>query len=152
ITKSGGNMFSGSFRSTFTNDSWTALTPFPHDSRIENTVPAYEVTLGGPVVRDRLWFFGAARHADLKNAATTFLTNTSYVAENNENRYEAKSTYTLTTGHALKGSLTQINLAQHNRASGSFLDLASLSDRTNPQRLMSGNYTGVVSQLFFVEA
>ena len=29
ITKSGGNNFSGSFRTSFTNDSWKALTPYP---------------------------------------------------------------------------------------------------------------------------
>ncbi len=152
ITKSGGNMFSGSFRTTFTNDDWSAITPFPHDSRVDQTVPTYEATVGGPIVKDRLWFFGAGRHADVKTAATTFLTNTPYVAENDETRYEGKMTYTVASGHTLKASLTQIDLAQGNRASGSFLDLASLSDRTNPQRLLSGNYTGVVSPRFFVEA
>ncbi|HEX3704420.1 MAG TPA: TonB-dependent receptor [Vicinamibacterales bacterium] len=152
ITKSGGNAFSGSLRSTFTNDDWSALTPFPHDSRVDQTVPTYEATFGGPLVKDRLWFFGAARHADVKNAATTFLTNIPYVAENDENRYEGKITYTAASSQMFKAALTQIDLAQGNRSSGSFLDLASLSDRTNPQRLLSGNYTGVVSPRFFVEA
>ena len=31
ITKSGGNEFSGSYRMTFDNDDWVALTPFPND-------------------------------------------------------------------------------------------------------------------------
>src|SRR5919206_467053 len=29
ITKSGGNSFSGSFRTTFTNDAWRSVTPYP---------------------------------------------------------------------------------------------------------------------------
>jgi hypothetical protein len=151
ITKSGGNQLSGSFRTTLTNDAWTALTPFPGDSRVNNEVPTYEVTLGGRIVRDRLWFFGATRHADTKNAATTSLTNIPYVFENDENRFEGKLTGSLAPGHVLKASITKIDLAQRNRASGTFLDLASLSDRTNPQRLLSANYTGVLNRKLFVE-
>ena len=61
VTKSGGNDFSGSFRTTFTNDSWRELTPHPNDTKVDDVVPAYEFTAGGPVARDRLWFFGAGR-------------------------------------------------------------------------------------------
>ena len=32
ITKSGGNTFSGSFRTTFNNDGWRSLTPYPDRS------------------------------------------------------------------------------------------------------------------------
>ena len=35
ITKSGGNGFSGSFRTTFTNDAWKSLTPYPGDSNLD---------------------------------------------------------------------------------------------------------------------
>jgi hypothetical protein len=151
ITKSGGNQLSGSFRTTLTNDDWSALTPFPGDSRVDNRVPTHEGTLGGGVVKDRLWFFAATRHADTKNAAATSLTKIPYVFENDENRYEGKLTGSVASGQILKASITNIDLAQRNRASGTFLDLASLSDRTNPQRLLSTNYTGVLGKHFFVE-
>src|SRR5262249_7056739 len=82
LTRSGGNQFSGSFRTTFSNDAWTALTPFPGDSRVNNPVPTFEATLGGRIVTDRLWFFGAGRHSDTTSAATTALTRTPYVFEN----------------------------------------------------------------------
>lgn len=61
ITKSGGNQFSGSFRTTFTNDKWRALTPFTGDKKVDKVVPAYEYTAGGPILRDRTWFFTAGR-------------------------------------------------------------------------------------------
>ena len=60
ITKSGGNLFSGSFRDTLNNDNWRTLTPFetdaasPHDpaaqgaTRIDKTVPTYEYTARRP--------------------------------------------------------------------------------------------------------
>src|SRR3954469_7587157 len=84
ITKSGGNTFSGSFRDTLNNDKWRALTPFESspsagvnagtDLRIDKTVPTYEYTFGGPVVRERLWFFTAGRvqkQESGRNAAIT---------------------------------------------------------------------------------
>lgn len=57
ITKSGGNTLSGSFRTSFSNDAWKALTPYPGDANLDVVVPAYELTLGGPVVKDKLWAF-----------------------------------------------------------------------------------------------
>jgi hypothetical protein len=151
VTRSGGNTFTGSFRTTFTNDSWTALTPFRGDSRVNSTVPTYEGTLGGRILIDKLWFFGAARHADTKNSATTSLLRIPYEFENDETRYEGKLTYTIARQQTVKASLTKIDLAQRNRASGTFLDLASLSDRTSPQRLLSGNYAGVLALNTFLE-
>ena len=67
ITKSGGNDFSGSFRLGLANDDWRALVPkragdpFANDTKLDKTVPTYEYTGGGPIVRDRLWFFTAGR-------------------------------------------------------------------------------------------
>jgi hypothetical protein len=75
ITKSGGNQFSGSFRDSLNNDKWRTLTPFETDPvrftpgvsadpRIENVVPTYEYTFGGPGLRDKLWFFTSGRMRD----------------------------------------------------------------------------------------
>ena len=73
ITKSGGNNFSGSFRDTLNNDDWRTKTPFEEaavggqggsDLRVDKVVPTYEYTFGGPMMRDRLWFFVAGRAAE----------------------------------------------------------------------------------------
>src|SRR6266545_4636191 len=69
ITKSGGNTFSGSYRQSFNNDSWRTLTPFEQalpepartNARLNKTIPTYEYTIGGPMMKDRLWFFTAGR-------------------------------------------------------------------------------------------
>ncbi|MFN2441296.1 MAG: carboxypeptidase regulatory-like domain-containing protein, partial [Thermoanaerobaculia bacterium] len=53
ITKSGGNEFTGSFRDSFTDPSWTETTPRGEakpDSTLNET---YEATLGGRIIRDR---------------------------------------------------------------------------------------------------
>src|SRR4029077_9782067 len=62
ISKSGGNQFSGSLRDTLTNPSWTAQTPLKEPRPASNLNDVYEGTLGGRIVRDRLWFFGAGRY------------------------------------------------------------------------------------------
>src|SRR5207245_1114042 len=64
ITKSGGNTFSGSAGGYFTKPSWTSLTPFEHarNSKHSHTLgKIYQGTFGGPIMRDRLWFFLAGR-------------------------------------------------------------------------------------------
>src|SRR5688572_23504293 len=76
ITKSGGNSFSGSYRLNLLNPSWTEETPFERSatnpaSGAAKAVTEYpdilskihEGTFGGPIVRDRVWFFTAGRHA-----------------------------------------------------------------------------------------
>jgi hypothetical protein len=65
VTKSGGNTFSGSLDARFTNDSLSETNDFYSDDRVyQETQPS--ATLGGPIVRDRLWFFGTLERVDDK--------------------------------------------------------------------------------------
>ena len=152
ITKSGGNEFSGSFRTTFENDDWVALTPFPNDRRVDDMYQTYEATLGGPVVKDRLWFFGAARFLERARALTTNFTNLTYDNVRDTKRYEGKLTYSINANHTFRGAYTRIDDAENGNSFGVIMDLDSLVNRTTPQQLLSLNYTGVISPSFFVEA
>src|ERR1017187_10978494 len=60
VTKRGGNAFSGSFRVTENNDNTKAQTPIP-TTYADHWVPTYEATLGGPIWKDTIWFFGGWR-------------------------------------------------------------------------------------------
>src|SRR6185436_10042089 len=64
ITKSGGNEFSGSLRDSLTNPSWTGITPFDEPKANDDLQQTYEGTLGGYILRDRLWFFAAGRDSE----------------------------------------------------------------------------------------
>jgi hypothetical protein len=64
ITRSGGNTFSGSYRASLTNPSWVTETPFEKSNGVtheDDLNVTHEATFGGPLVRDRLWFFSAGR-------------------------------------------------------------------------------------------
>jgi hypothetical protein len=152
ITKSGGNQFSGSFRTTFENDAWRALTPYPNDSTTDDVIPIYEGTLGGPIVRDKLWFFGAARLRDFTETLTTGFTFLNWPHGLNEKRYEGKLTFSPLTNHTFKAAYTWITNTEIGNSFGTIMDKASLVDRELPQDLLSLNYTGVLTSDFFVEA
>jgi hypothetical protein len=67
ITKSGTNTFHGSGRALMTNDNWNAdnkgTNPFTGNpwnrTKLDQEVFDYLFTLGGPVWKDHIWFFGA---------------------------------------------------------------------------------------------
>ncbi|HET8645185.1 MAG TPA: hypothetical protein VFO85_06835, partial [Vicinamibacteria bacterium] len=106
ITKSGGNDFTGSYRATFDNNDWVSLTPYPNDTRTDKMFLTHEFTLGGPIFRDKLWFFGAARMTTPKReiSQTTFGTNIPYTNVRDQKRFEGKLTYSLNANHTFKAA------------------------------------------------
>ncbi|MCU0482674.1 MAG: TonB-dependent receptor [Chloroflexi bacterium] len=155
LTKSGGNDFHASLRATLNNDSWAAKTPETVEQE-DKINPTYEATLGGRILRDRLWFFLAGRHFNQELGDQTYYTNIPFTATNNELRYETKLTYSPSPNHRFVGSYFVRESKQENygfRVTGrDFMDLESIYDRSMPEDLQSFNYTGVVSDTFFVEA
>ena len=159
ITRSGGNLFSGSFRDTLSNDDWRSLVPkrqgdaFANDTKIDKVVPIYEYTAGGPVVRDRLWWFTAGRMQTQSINRQLVITNIPYVFEDKSQRYEFKGTYALDTNHRFQGAFTKVNRDATNNTFSTTLsmDLASLENRSLPEDLYTINYTGVLTPNFFVE-
>jgi outer membrane receptor for ferrienterochelin and colicin len=151
VTKSGGNRFSGSFRTSLTNDDWRALTPQAGDVKVDDTVPTYEFTGGGPIAKDHLWFFGAGRLVDLVLSRQTTTTNIPYEFLDKERRYEGKLTYSANPNHTVRGAYLYRNRDQENQNSFNVMDLASLYNRSLPEDLTSFNYTGVLTSNFFLE-
>jgi hypothetical protein len=161
ITKSGGNQFSGSFRESLNNDKWRTLSPFETarlattpEPRIDNVVPTYEYTIGGPVMRDRLWFFTSGRLRDESQGRTLVATAVPYEFQEQQRRYEIKGTYSMTPKHRF-----QVNYNRHDRSQINYsfnqnltMDLRSLGTRELPERLYAGTYSGMLTSKLFVEA
>jgi hypothetical protein len=152
ITKSGGNEISGSLRSSFTNDRWMAETPLTTAERVDEVNPRYEGTLGGYLVKDRLWFFLAGRQFETEGSAQTALTQVAYTTFDEETRSEGKLTFSPFEGHRLVGSYIRIDTTDNGfNFQNLALDRESLDDRELPQDLLALNYSGVVTGNLFVE-
>jgi Carboxypeptidase regulatory-like domain/TonB dependent receptor len=154
ITKSGGNLFSGSFRTTLTNDAWSAVSP-SKETRVQKVNPRYEATLGGFLWKDRIWFFGSGRYADSsvasQTSAPTGVTPTPFQVGDLDKRYQAKLTLSPVANHTLTGSILKVDETQVNNSFGVILDTDSLVTRTLPQQIITANYNGVITSNFFVE-
>jgi hypothetical protein len=142
LTKSGGNTFSGSLRDTLRNQSWEAKTPKTL-KQTDKVNPTYEATLGGPILKDRLWFFLAGRDLDLSQTLNTNITNIPYPSGQKQQRYEGKLTASITPSHTLVGSYLKVKDKQLGNSFQAILDTLSIYDRETPQEQYSGNYTGV---------
>jgi outer membrane receptor for ferrienterochelin and colicin len=165
VTKRGGNEFSGSMRIDLTNPDWQDESKFEQeriDSGAAGAVPhidklnkIYQFTLGGPILKDRLWFFAAHRRENSSDPKTLSNTGIAYNLEVENPRYEAKLTGSPRTNHTFTASYIRNSTAQRNRASineTASIDPATLVSRTLPNDLFVGNYNGVLSSNLFVEA
>jgi hypothetical protein len=172
ITKSGGNDWRGSFRTSLTNESWEEKTPFTEEQE-DKVNPVYEATLGGPFLKDHLWFFGAGRYAELEDIRQTVpglaragdqdaagnpipvgtqLTPFTYPHSTEETRLEGKLTGSITSGHTLTASYMDIDAQETNQTGQTIMDLDSLvPSRETPNTFLVANYSGVLTNNLFVE-
>jgi outer membrane receptor protein involved in Fe transport len=153
LTKSGGNDFHGSFRVGLDNDKWAAATPLTV-ARTDKISETYSATLGGFIFKDHLWFFGAYRSRKTDVTQQTSYTNLPYPVGTKDTRYEGKLTFSVNANHRLVGSYLDYDVLQNNNyyTSATIMDLRSLYNRELPSKLYTGNYTGVLTDNFFVEA
>ena len=151
ITKSGGNEFTGSFRTSLNNDDWQSRTELSPD-RTDDITETFEATLGGYLWKDHLWFFGAGRDRELTGAGALPITGFEFDTSDEERRWEGKLTGTIADNHTLIGSYLEIDRTRTGTGFTGNIDPAGLTDREDPQDLYSINYTGILTPSFFVEA
>ncbi len=154
ITKSGGNLFSGSFRSDLTNPAWRDETPFERTSgttRPDDLGQVYQATFGGPIRRDRLWFFGATRWEDTTTAAPLPQSGLPFERRDEDRRYEGKVTATVATGHTVQGSYFRNRLEQDRTSFPFSIDPATRVRPSTPSDRVVTNYRGVVRPNLFAE-
>ncbi|MEO8585797.1 MAG: carboxypeptidase regulatory-like domain-containing protein [Acidobacteriota bacterium] len=150
VTKSGGNQFSGSFRTSFTNDAWTAISP-SNETRIQKVNPVYEATLGGPLWKDHVWFFGSGRIAKTTGSGQTSFTTVPFETGNDEKRYQGKVTITPFASQTFAVNYLKVNQEQKGNFFGTIMDLDSLVTRQLPQEILTASYNGVITSNLFVE-
>jgi hypothetical protein len=163
ITKSGGNTFQGSWRMDWTNPDWVDESRVEDDAiaagrgqpHVDQNVFTNTFTLGGPFVRDRLWFFGAYRRENLSEARALSIFGTGYTFEQPNRRYEGKLTGRIAANHNLqvnyiKNSNTQINNASLNQTFS--ISDSTLVTRETPADLFVARYDGTLGANVYAEA
>src|ERR1043166_1165669 len=156
VTKSGGNAFSGSYRQNMSNPKWIEETPRQKAATPPIVNPDilgkyFEGTFGGPVMKDRLWFFTSGRYEKSDQTLTFILSDASAVRNDVNKRGEIKFTGSPARGQTISFDYTNNATAQNNRYSlnSNSLDPSVLINETQPNSLFVTNYNGVLARKFF---
>ena len=160
ITKSGGNTFSGSGRVNFLNPSWVTATPYEVTKGQQDTAhpnqlqERYEGTFGGPVVKDRLWFFASTRYQNVTTPQVLPQTAVSLPSSNQNKRFEIKLTGTMSQGQTLQGGYLTNNTSLTNSSGiqAYVIDPRSEVNYTEPNYYYYANYKGVFGDSLLAEA
>jgi hypothetical protein len=151
VTKTGGNRFSGTVRTAFSNDRWRALTPHPRDTRLNHSAPAVDLTLGGPLLRDRVFFFGASQFERSEQNRTLPYTGINYTYRDRQQRYQAKLTWTPTSRQTVKLNYFGVAVTRTNVTTGTVMDRSSFYDSRTPEALYGINYTALLGSTLLLE-
>jgi hypothetical protein len=152
VTKSGSNRFSGSFRDNIYKPNWTRQTLYEAEQGTEREGPlqnVYEWTLGGPILRDRVWFFHAGRRQEASTPQTFAETGVSYERASENNRFELKGTATPVDNHTFQASYLRNNTSQGQPSFAFSIDPRTLVSRELPNDLWAASYRGVLTNSLF---
>ena len=99
LTKSGGNQFSGTLDIRYRGDSFQESGDHYDSSSRETSFEDIAATLGGPIVRDKLWFFAAYELVNSKRTPNGSSTTRDYEGQN----YNLKLTWQMAPSWRLMG-------------------------------------------------
>ncbi len=157
ISKSGGNDFHGSYRDNFSNPAWTQPSKFgePRARRIWGQV--HEATLGGRIIQDRLWFFGAARKTKATTTRSFAQPGTgpyqTFGVLNDEKRYEGKLTGQITPKYSLMATGLKTKALSTNNCQLGCLDPSTIDPSVqNPYDIYSAHFNGVITNNWLIES
>ena len=161
VTKSGGNEFSGSVRDSLDNPKWTEKSFSAQTTPVDHTNNTYEETLGGRIIRDRLWFFVAGRQAKTTGSSTLRAlppglpdpTIAAYTIATSNPRQEYKLTANITQKHSLVGSYLNNDQKSDKNCQIGCLDLRSINTGgiDNPNNFKTLHYNGIITNNFLIE-
>ncbi len=152
ITKSGSNKFAGKLRVELDKESWDSKTPFGEDQS-DDLNKVYQATVGGYVMKDRLWFFLGARNIpDSSGSHTTGFTGQSYTTTRSEDRWQVKIRGAVTPDHVVEYSHLDFSADTSDRAGLPAGNLSAANgQRSDPRTTNTISYQGVLSDNLFLD-
>ncbi len=155
VTKSGGNDFSGTLRADLSNDDWRETTPREEELGTElgdELSEIYSATLGGYILKDRLWFFLAGRDRETAQTLSFKFTGLPRPSNVTEDRQEIKGTVNILDKHQVQAQYTEKNQDTLRASSGGGSATPSTVDLwATPSDLTVARYSGVWSPSLFGE-
>ena len=155
ITKSGGNEFSGSFRTTFANDKWHSLTPFEEDARPRtrastSIVPTYEADARRPDRQGQAVVLRRGALSRTRRERPTDVLHEHRLSTNTVERQALRGQ--AAPGRSPPSTRSRASFTKRtprrdpNNSFGDVMDLASFYDNSRDRRTCCRvNYTGVLS-------
>jgi hypothetical protein len=159
VTKSGTNKFRGAVSAFFQPDSLQEQepdTPYAYNQQEEGEFLEGNASLGGPIFKDRLFFFGFLQYRDTDYLKTSSATATHETGA--EPYYGGKLDWSITSNHRIEATYltdeTTIDQDLYGISDGviDYSDYRSSGTRTRGGENYIGKYTGILSSNFLLAA
>lgn len=151
VTKSGGNTFDGSARIDLSREDWNQTSP-AREERSDNLDKVYSATVGGPILKNHLWFFVGGRTIPTDSTTNqTALSGESFTTSRDEDRYQIKLSGAPAADHTIDLSYLNFDATSTGRAGLPAGDLrAATGKRNDPREIYTGEYQGILSDHLFL--
>ncbi len=159
VTKSGTNMFRGAVSAFFEPESLHEQelnTPYAWNQQEETEYLEGNASIGGPILKDKLFFFGFMQYRDTDYIVTSAATATH--EQGAEPYYGGKLDWSITPNHRLEGTYltdrTTIEQDLYGISDGviDYSDYRSSGERSRGGENYIGKYTGILSSNFLLAA
>lgn len=149
ITKTGSNTFKGKFDSYIQPIDWNGENPDYPDL----TPPALaylngHISLGGPFIKDKLWFFSAFQYLQRRRKITGYPEESVY----DQPRFFIKLTYQPTPENRFSMFLHVDRYDGNNRSASKYTTPDAVRDQKSPELAFNGSYLRIFSDTTFFEA
>lgn len=155
VTKRGGDLFSGSVRSNLSNAAWTNETPFEEaagQTRQDKMDRYYEGTFGGPLSKNRAWFFFAGRTQSSEASLTLAQTAAPFQQTDEQQRWDLKVTATPMTNQTVQVQYLDRRQQKFAPSIPITIDPTAGDLTDTPGNLFAANWNGVMANRFFATA
>jgi TonB dependent receptor-like, beta-barrel/Carboxypeptidase regulatory-like domain len=148
VTKSGGNRFSGTFDVRYNDTSLDENGR--HFNRDQNKTELLRpsATLGGPVLRDRLWFFLAGEYVERKTTPT----GSALTQDRKGGDYLGKLSWQVDPSWHAAAKYYAVPTTVYNFNAGPFVEPAVASEQKQPNHLFQAEVNGLLTSRLSVEA
>jgi hypothetical protein len=141
VTRSGGNQFSGTLDARYRDASFQESGDHYDTTDLDTSFQQYSATLGGPILRDRMWFFAAYEWTDDKFTPNGSPTTRDDTAQN----YLAKITWQIDPGWRLTAKYSGAPSTTDNAAASQWRTAEATAHNETTNTILSADLSSVLS-------